>query len=127
MAKFKPGEKVYFNGDFEGTVLRYYSEGMIEVRSKDGRGVVTISESDARPIDEKAEVDDREVGKKFYYVSVIDGPRKGLLLGPYPTHDEALKNVDRGKDLAYKADLKSAFYAFGTAGSDDELKTVFGK
>jgi len=65
--------------------------------------------------------------KKYYYVSVVDGARKGILLGPYSTHEEALKNVDRGKELANKADSRAAFYAFGTAGSDEELKTVFGK
>ena len=46
MTKFKRGDKVYFNGDFEGIVLGYYSERMIEVRG--ARGVVCIDENDAR-------------------------------------------------------------------------------
>lgn len=65
--------------------------------------------------------------KKHYYVSVVDGPRKGLLLGPYATHEEALAQVERGKELANKADPRAAFYGYGTAGSDEVFKTVFGK
>lgn len=51
-----------------------------------------------------------------YCVSVIDGPRKGLLLGPYDTHDAALQNVERGKQLAFGTDGASRtwFYAYGT-------------
>jgi len=49
-----------------------------------------------------------------YYVSVIDGRRRGALLGPYGTHDEALENVQRGRNLAYDADPRSHWYAFGT-------------
>lgn len=51
-----------------------------------------------------------------FYVSVIDGPRKGFLLGPYDTHDEALQNVERGKQLAFDTDGASRtwFYAYGT-------------
>ena len=43
--KFNPGDKVRFNGDYPGTVIRYYSEGMIEVRGE--RGTVCIPEKDA--------------------------------------------------------------------------------
>jgi hypothetical protein len=64
---------------------------------------------------------------KYYYVTVIDGKRKGFLLGGYTTHEEALKNVARGRELALKHDERADFYAFGTAGSDVEIKTVFGK
>ena len=49
-----------------------------------------------------------------YYVSVLDGKRKGLLLGPYDTHQEALDNVKRGISLAVAADTRAVFYAFGT-------------
>lgn len=65
-----------------------------------------------------------------YYVSVIDGPRKGLLLGPYDTHEAALQNVDHGKNLAYESDnySRSWFYAYGTCRveSDKLPKSVFG-
>lgn len=30
---------------------------------------------------------------RVFYVSVVDGGRKGVLLGPYETHREALDNV----------------------------------
>lgn len=46
MTKFQAGDKVFFNGDFEGIVLGYYTAGMIEVRGQ--RGVVCIPECDAR-------------------------------------------------------------------------------
>lgn len=48
--KFQPGDKVLFNGDYPGTVVRYYSEGMIEVRGE--RGLVCIPEEDARAVAE---------------------------------------------------------------------------
>lgn len=63
-----------------------------------------------------------------YYVSVINGNRKGLLLGPYGTHAEALENVPAGRALACKADTWADFYAFGTCKieRDSELpKAVF--
>lgn len=51
----------------------------------------------------------------MYYVTIIRGKRVGFLLGPYSSHDEALTNVDRGKDLAIKADAWADFDAFGTS------------
>lgn len=49
-----------------------------------------------------------------YYVSVIDGPRFGLLAGPFSTHVEACAWVDRAREEAYRVDPRSWFYAFGT-------------
>jgi hypothetical protein len=49
-----------------------------------------------------------------YYVSVVDGPRFGLLAGPFQTHVEALECVDRAKKEPYRVDPRSVFYAFGT-------------
>jgi preprotein translocase subunit YajC len=43
----KPGDKVTFNGGFPGTVVRFYSAGMIEVRGE--RGLVCIPVEDAKP------------------------------------------------------------------------------
>lgn len=64
-----------------------------------------------------------------YYVSVIDGPHKGLLLGPYDTHEQALDNVGRGRDLANGTDCRAAFYSFGTCSApvNHPLKTAFGR
>ena len=50
-----------------------------------------------------------------FYVTVRDGGRTGYLLGPYPTHDEARTNVDRGRTLAEARDAWAHFYSFGTA------------
>jgi len=65
------------------------------------------------------------MNKHYYYTSVIDGDRKGLLTGPFATHAEALADVPRAKQLAEKADRWAAFYAFGTAGSDEVLPVAF--
>lgn len=43
------------------------------------------------------------------------GVRTGFLLGPYPTHGEALAKVDLGRRLARDADPWTAFDAFGTS------------
>jgi hypothetical protein len=50
-----------------------------------------------------------------YYVSVRRADRQGFLLGPYATHEAALAEVGRGRDLACAADPWAWFYAFGTA------------
>jgi hypothetical protein len=62
---------------------------------------------------------------KHYYTSVVDGDRRGLLTGPFATHEDALADVPRAKRLAEKADRWAAFYGFGTAGSDEVLPVVF--
>jgi hypothetical protein len=53
-----------------------------------------------------------------YYVSVIDGPRKGLLIGPLNSHAEALALVSAARNKANELDPRAAFYAFGTASID---------
>lgn len=63
-----------------------------------------------------------------YYVSVIDGKKSGMLLGPFDTHEAALANVDRGTKLAYDADPKAPWYAYGTCKweADKLPRSVFG-
>jgi hypothetical protein len=64
-----------------------------------------------------------------FYVSVVNGRRRGLLLGPYGTHDEALTNVERGQSLAEQADAFAHFFAFGTCKITSHTlpKSVFGE
>ena len=50
-----------------------------------------------------------------FYVSVIDGPKRALVAGPYRTHKEALAKVEPAKEAGAKADPWSTFYAWGTA------------
>lgn len=50
-----------------------------------------------------------------FYVTVQDAGRTGYLLGPYAEHQPALDNVERGRQLAYKANDRAWFYAYGTA------------
>ena len=57
---------------------------------------------------------------------MVDGKRYGFLLGPYPTHQEAIDNVSRGRELANEVDPRAAFYGFGTASTKDDRRTVFG-
>jgi hypothetical protein len=66
---------------------------------------------------------------RVFYVSVMDGRRKGVLLGPYETHREALDNVAQGRELANEADPRASFYAFGTCSAPEarSLRTVFGR
>jgi hypothetical protein len=57
-----------------------------------------------------------------YYVSVMDGPRFGLLAGPFQTHVEALEYVDCAKEEAHRVDPRSVFYAFGTTAMKPEYR-----
>jgi hypothetical protein len=50
----------------------------------------------------------------MYYVSVLDGPKHGLLAGPYDTHQKALDMVGPAKEIAQEVDPWAWFYAFGT-------------
>lgn len=50
-----------------------------------------------------------------YYVTLRRDARWALLLGPYPTHREALERVPDGRRLAEAADPWTAFDAVGTA------------
>lgn len=50
-----------------------------------------------------------------YYVSVVDGPRKALLLGPFTNnHQAALDMVEKVRAKAEELDPRAVFYAFGT-------------
>jgi hypothetical protein len=49
-----------------------------------------------------------------YYVSVINDRKRGLVLGPYAAHSEALANVAIGRQRAEEADPMAVFYSFGT-------------
>ena len=49
--KYKQGDKVECNGNSDGTFIRYYSEGMVEVRLWDGPrhvGDVCVPECDVK-------------------------------------------------------------------------------
>lgn len=63
----------------------------------------------------------------LYYVSVVDGGRYALALGPFDTHAEALARVDDVRDYCHDYDGKtrSWFWGYGTCRiepSDDEPK-----
>ena len=50
----------------------------------------------------------------MFYVSVLDGPRYGLLLGPFAKHEDALERVEAVREKANEMDPRAWFYAFGT-------------
>ncbi len=67
-----------------------------------------------------------------FYVSIKRGmhpstTKRGILLGPYDTHQEARDNVQRGANLACAADPAANFDAFGTCSAPRSrpLKVVF--
>ena len=55
-----------------------------------------------------------EHSEHHHYVSVIDGPRYGLLLGPYPTRREAERNVERARIKAREVNDRAIWYGYGT-------------
>lgn len=50
-----------------------------------------------------------------FYVSVVDGGRRGLLLGPLDTHEEALGRVGEVRRWVVQRQPRAHFYGFGTA------------
>lgn len=68
------------------------------------------------PCASEQEADPRE---GYYYVSVRDGARHGLLLGPFVEHQDALDWVDRVTAFVRARQPWSAFYAFGTCRIED--------
>jgi hypothetical protein len=70
-----------------------------------------------REVTNRPEPDDRP---GWYYVTIRDGPRHGLLAGPYVNdHPAALAMVPKVRELARKLSPgQSAFAGFGTAWSE---------
>ncbi len=54
----------------------------------------------------------------MFYVTAIDsgaGGRYYVMSGPYKTHDAALADVEKCRDIAYQHDGRAWFMAWGTA------------
>ena len=56
---------------------------------------------------------------RWFYVSVVDAGRRGLLAGPFDNHAAALDLVDAARALAIAKNPWAHFYAFGTVGVSD--------
>jgi len=67
---------------------------------------------------------DRET--RFYYVTAVDGPRKYVVAGPYPTHAEAESRVSAVCAYARDHDGRAHWMAWGTASSYQPHDTVLG-
>lgn len=53
-----------------------------------------------------------------YYVSIIDGSRHVLAVGPFTEHSEALAHVDAARRIVmerYNPDGRAHWYGYGTA------------
>lgn len=61
-----------------------------------------------------------------FYVSAINGTRKFLVSGPYPTHAEALALVNHARRQACERDPRGYFMEWGTASSDQPQQTLMG-
>jgi hypothetical protein len=61
---------------------------------------------------------------RVFYVSVVDGNRSGLLLGPFATHAEAIDQVESVRSWAVARDRRAHFYAFGTTSIQGTLATA---
>jgi hypothetical protein len=96
----RPGHG-YIVGDCFGVARLPYpaTDALIEYR---GSSSVTTQE----PILDPA---------RRFYVSVRDGERWGLLLGPFTLHQEALDRVDAVREACSKAGPRAHWYGFGTA------------
>ncbi|SNR99702.1 hypothetical protein SAMN04488503_2253 [Humidesulfovibrio mexicanus] len=56
-----------------------------------------------------------------YYISATDAGRFFLVAGPYPTHREALANVDRAKTITeFSTEGRSYFWFWGTTRMADD-------
>lgn len=54
----------------------------------------------------------------WYYVTIRDGPRHGLLAGPFENdHPAALAMVEQVREIAQAVNNRAVFAAFGTAWS----------
>ncbi|MFE5037084.1 hypothetical protein [Streptomyces sp. NPDC056683] len=61
-----------------------------------------------------AAADAPEAGAEGFYVSARYRERARLLLGPYPTHQEARDNVARARRYVTENDVLGWLYAYGT-------------
>lgn len=57
----------------------------------------------------------------FYYVTALDGKRRSLVRGPFPTHTEALAAVEPTRRLVEERDARAHWYAWGTARNETDL------
>lgn len=74
-------------------------------------------------------MDSQKVDKKpgYYYVSLVDGDRYSLLLGPYTNnHQRALEMVEDVKKKAIELDHFAHFYGFGTCRVDIDVEPRWG-
>ena len=52
-------------------------------------------------------------GPEGFYVTVKDGARTGVLLGPYGSRSDAEAHVDLGRRLAGQVNDRAVWYAYG--------------
>jgi hypothetical protein len=50
-----------------------------------------------------------------FYVTVVNGTRRDVLLGPYDAREDALENVDRASGYVEERFADGGWWAYGTA------------
>lgn len=50
-----------------------------------------------------------------FYVSARSGRRAGMLLGPFPSPEDAQRCIDLGRELAARVDRDADSFEYGTA------------
>ena len=82
----------------------------------------------ARPLEARRYADPAARPRRFYYVSAerSDG-RRAIVAGPYPTHEAAVADVYRVTLATCRVDDRAWWYAWGTAGSDEEVPAFLGR
>lgn len=50
-----------------------------------------------------------------YYVSVIDGPNRAFVAGPFREHAAAISALEPARKIGCEVDPKASFYGWGTA------------
>lgn len=63
--------------------------------------------------------------REAFYVSVRDGEKFGVLVGPCETHEEALGLVEATREEARSFDPFAHFYAYGTLKLDNDSTKAF--
>jgi hypothetical protein len=62
----------------------------------------------------------------FFYASIRrEGGDFRLMLGPFPTHAEALAAVDLARELAERSDARAHWYAYGTCRTTVAYAPIF--
>lgn len=117
-------------GEPDPTLRQRYNSTVAFLRREVSRREASNAEQDVQDLSSEA----RRTGKETcrcgslhepgsnYYVSAIDGKKKALLSGPYPTHAECLAVLPAIRDKLLLEDPASQFYSIGTVAMSHDYR-----